>query len=201
MSCVRSRDLVHTGHQPDLLTRPPGWFTAFSSLWRFESCGLCCVYLKPEVCPGGHIFSIGLSRTPFGTHLQPQTGEYPPEMRLPGPHVWRNSRPALWHHHFQGSSTLQRCWEAWKQQVCSEPCWGNPFMQTYLLFSSLRIDAELLSPPSWIPFPSFHGKCQDTSNPHECLFLLFWLLGDIWKFINKFPGPASFYVGSISFFP
>lgn len=134
------------------------------------------VSLKLEVCPGSHIFSIGLSRTPFGTHLQPQIGEHPQEMRLPGLHVWKNSRPAPWHHYFQGSSTLQRYWEAWKQQACIQPCWGNPFMQTYLLFSSLRTDSELFSLLSWIPFPSFHSKCQDASNPHKCLFLLFWCL-------------------------
>lgn len=143
------------------------------------------VSLKLEVCPESNIFSTGLSRTLFGAPLQPQIGEHPPERRLPGPHVWRNSCPAPWHHCFQGSSTRQRCWEAWKQQAYIQPCWGNPFMQTNLLFSSLRTDPELFSPLSWIPFPSFRRKCQDASNPHECLFLLFWCLVTSGNFLSS----------------
>lgn len=81
MSCVRSRDVVHAGHQPDLLTRPPGWFTAISSLWRFESCGLCglcCMYLLSLRFVLGVIFSPLDSLEPLlGPIYNPKLGNIP----------------------------------------------------------------------------------------------------------------------------
>lgn len=179
----------HPIHQPP--ARPaalaPGWFTAISSLQRHEShscsdhCGLCGVYLLILWFVLGAIFSPWTLRNalwdPFTT---PDCGTSPSnEARLSGMHVYTEA--AAWHLgiiYSQRSSSLQRCGETWKQQAFIQPCCGNPSMQTSweTPFSSFRIDPALSSPPSRIPCPTFHSKCQNAWNLHERLFPLCWLL-------------------------